>query len=291
MIAMDVQKVLKSGDGMLDLRIQLDIRQGEFVTLYGPSGAGKTSTLRMLAGLMRPDQGSLLVHGKTWFDSGRSAYCPPRERNIGFVFQDYALFPHMTVGENLRFALGKNRPATSIDRLVSLLSLQGLQEQKPATLSGGQQQRVALARALVQQPEILLLDEPLAALDLETRLRIQDHLHELHREFGLTTLLISHDAGEIMKLSDRVFVLENGRITNEGSPEAVFIRKKVSGKFQFTGKVLRIERQEVVYIVTVSVQASVVKVVADEADIRNLRVGDTVLLASKAFNPILYKLS
>ncbi len=149
---------------------------------------------------------------------------------------------------------------------------------------------MALARALVQQPKLLLLDEPLAALDLETRLTLQDYLFELHREFGLTTLLISHDVGEIMKLSGLVFQLADGRIAKKGPPGDIFLPKRVSGKFQFTGEVLKIEREEVVYVLTIRIQNTVVKVVAGEAEVRSLQVGDKVLVASKAFNPILYKL-
>jgi molybdate transport system ATP-binding protein len=291
MIEMDVQKNLQSAEGPMLLHIQFRIEKGCFATLYGPSGAGKTSTLKILSGLLAPDKGYLAVNGKTWYDSGRAVNRPPQERRIGFVFQDYALFPHMTVYQNLHFALGKKGDPAMLDRLIGMIALEGLGNRKPAELSGGQQQRVALARALVQQPELLLLDEPLAALDLETRLKLQDDLLELHREFGLTTLLISHDTGEIIKLADKVFVLEKGQVNREGTPGEIFASKWVSGKFRFTGEILQIERQEVVYIVTVRIQNSVVKVVADEEDVKSLQPGDKVLLAPKAFNPVLYKIT
>jgi molybdate transport system ATP-binding protein len=291
MIEMDVQKNLQSAEGPMLLHIQFRIEKGCFATLYGPSGAGKTSTLKILSGLLAPDKGYLAVNGKTWYDSGRAVNRPPQERRIGFVFQDYALFPHMTVYQNLHFALGKKGDPAMLDRLIGMIALEGLGNRKPAELSGGQQQRVALARALVQQPELLLLDEPLAALDLETRLKLQDDLLELHREFGLTTLLISHDTGEIIKLADKVFVLEKGQVNREGTPGEIFASKWISGKFRFTGEILQIDRQEVVYIVTVRIQNSVVKVVADEEDVKSLQPGDKILLVSKAFNPVLYKIT
>jgi molybdate transport system ATP-binding protein len=171
-----------------------------------------------------------------------------------------------------------------------LVALDDLQDRRPATLSGGQKQRVALARALVGKPELLLLDEPLSALDARIRARLQDAILALHREFGLTTLLISHDLGEIHKLSDHVVELERGSVLRQGSPEELFLQNRISGKFRFTGQVLSIEASGVVHIVTVLIQNQLVKVVAQEKEIRDLKVGDRVLVASKAFNPVLQKL-
>jgi molybdate transport system ATP-binding protein len=170
------------------------------------------------------------------------------------------------------------------------MELGELQDRKPETLSGGQKQRVALARALVQRPEILLLDEPLAALDIKIRLKLQDYLLKVHREFNLTTLLISHDLGEIIKLSNRVYLLEKGKISRQGSPTEVFVSSEISGKFKFTGEILRIEPQEVVFIVTILIETSVVKVIAQESEVRELKVGDKIMVASKAFNPVIFKI-
>jgi molybdate transport system ATP-binding protein len=291
MIDLDVQKELQATEGPMRLHVKLQLQPGSFSTLYGPSGAGKTSTLKILAGLLKPDQGILKVNGKTWIDTGNGIHLPPQKRRIGFVFQDYALFPHMTVLDNLRFALPRHGDTAIVKRLLEMTALEGLRNRLPGELSGGQQQRVALARALVQQPELLLLDEPLAALDLATRIRLQDSLAELHHEFGLTTLLVSHDPGEIIKLSSRVYWMESGQITQDGKPGDLFISSRISGKFQFIGEVLQIEKQEVIFIVTVRVQAQVVRVIAGKEDVQSLRIGDSVLLASKAFNPILYKIS
>lgn len=291
MIEIKIQKALKAASGEMNLDLDLAIEQGQFISLYGDSGVGKTSTLRILAGLLQPDAGHIKVDGTTWFDHQSKTNLAPQKRSIGMVFQDYALFPNMSVVQNLQFALGKNKQDGIVHRLVEVMELHGLKDQMPNTLSGGQQQRVALARAVVQQPKILLLDEPLSALDTKLRLKLQDYLAQIHREFNLTTLLISHDKGEIIKLSDRVFVLDNGKIVNQGTPEEVFINNRaLSGKFKFTGQVLKIEKQEVVHIVTVMIHNNIVKVVAQDSEIQDLNIGDEVMVASKAFNPIIYKI-
>ncbi len=290
MISCAIEKRLSAPGGEMHLDLELQIRKGELVTLYGESGAGKTSTLRMLAGLMTPDSGRIRVDGQVWYDSQQRRNLKPQLRNIGFVFQDYALFPHMTVRENLEFGAGKSN-AGVVSELIEMVALGDLQHRKPNTLSGGQKQRVALTRALVQRPKILLLDEPLSALDFKIRTKLQDDILRVHREFGLTTLLISHNLGEIHKLSDRVIELEQGRVLREGPPEDLFLSSRISGKFKFTGEVLKIEKEEVLFIVTVLVQNQVVKVVAQASDIEGLRIGDTVLVGSKAFNPVIYKLN
>jgi len=290
MIKIDIHKSLSASDGQMNLRIKCEIKKGELVTLYGESGAGKTSTLRILAGLLKPDKGVITVENASWVDTKNSSYLSPQNRNIGYVFQDYALFPNMTVLQNLEFASKKGQNKKVITDLIEMMELGDLQHRKPQTLSGGQQQRVALARALVRKPNILLLDEPLAALDYKIRLKLQDYITRIHNEYDLTTLLVSHDIGEIMKLSDRVFVLEQGKIVRKGIPNEIFSNKKVSGKFKFVGEVLKIEPQDVVVIVSVLIQNNVVKVVADKSEVQSLSIGDKVIVASKAFNPILYKI-
>lgn len=290
MIILDIQKKLQATNGDLNLDIQYTIEKGTFVTIYGASGVGKTSTLRMLAGLLQPDSGSITVNGLDWYNKDQKVNLKPQQRKVGVVFQDYALFPNMTVRENLEFALQKNQHTKRIDELISIVELGELVHRKPETLSGGQKQRVALARALVQEPEILLLDEPLSALDLKIRMKLQDYLLKIHRQYGLTTILISHDISEVVKLSDKVIVLENGTISKQGTPDQIFIDDDISGKFKFIGDVLKIEKQEVVYIITVLIQNSVVKVIAQDSEIEDLQIGDKVMVASKAFNPILYKI-
>ncbi len=289
MIQLNVSKSLDSVEGKINLRLNLQIEKGQFVTIYGESGAGKTSTLRMLAGLLQPDDGEVCVDNEVWFNKQNNIDRAPQKRKVAYVFQDYALFPHLTVKGNLEFAQ-TTKDTAYLEELILKMELGELINRKPATLSGGQKQRVALARALAQKPEILLLDEPLAALDIKIRLKLQEYLRQIHQDYNLTTILISHDLGEIIKLSDRVFVLEKGQIIKSGSPTEVFVDQQISGKFKFTGEVIKIEKQEVVYIVTVLIDQNVVKVIAQETEINNLKIGDKVMVASKAFNPLIYKI-
>ena len=290
MINLKVSKQLHAAEGKMILNLDLSIKEGQFVTLYGESGVGKTSTLRMLAGLLEPDSGLISVNGEPWYDSSQKVNIKPQKRQVGYVFQDYALFPNMTVLENLMFALQKGSDTSTIDELISIMELGDLKHRKPETLSGGQKQRVALARALVQKPKVLLLDEPLSALDIKIRLKLQDYILKIHRKYQLTTILISHDIGEIHKLSDLVFKIENGRISKSGSPTELFVDKNISGKFKFTGEVLNIQKQDVVYIVSVLIHQDVVQVIAQEDEIKDLQIGSRVMVASKAFNPVLYKM-
>ncbi|EAY27555.1 ATP-binding cassette domain-containing protein [Microscilla marina] len=291
MLEIQLNKTLMSAQGTMTLEVDTVIEPGKITTLFGESGAGKTSVLRMLAGLLKPDGGNIVVHGKVWYNAAQKIALQPQQRSIGYVFQDYALFPNMTVRQNLEFAFASKKIArqhqTQIDQLMELVALQALQHRKPHTLSGGQCQRVALARALVTQPDLLLLDEPLSALDQTMRQRLQDYLLQLHQKFSPTILLVSHDVGEIFKVSHQVLVLEHGRITQKGTPRQVFAQQQISGKFQVVGKVLDIVTEGVVYIVSVLAGNEVIKVVADASDITQLNPGDEVLVVSKAFNPLI----
>lgn len=286
-----LHKQLWSSAGAMHLEVSLEVKPGELVALFGESGAGKTSILRMLAGLMKPDTGQITVNEDTWFDHESGIDLKPQKRRIGFLFQDYALFPNMTVRQNLEFALHKGQNKNDVNHMLQLMELEALQHQRPHKLSGGQQQRVALARAMVGKPEVLLLDEPLSALDREMRGKLQEHILKVHREFELKTLLVSHDVSEVIKMADRVLVLSEGSITKEGKPAEVFAGTAVSGKFQFTGEVLRLEPQDFLVIVSVLVGNDLVRVVAEQSEVANLKTGDKVLLASKAFNPIIKKIT
>ncbi len=290
MIQISLQKKLQAANGKVSLQIDLDIKKGELITLYGESGVGKTSTLRMIAGLLEPDHGKVIVNNTTWLDTKNKINLKTQKRKIGFVFQEYALFPNMTVRKNLEYALQKNQDKNNIDELIEIVSLQELQHQKPIMLSGGQQQRVALARALVQKPEILLLDEPLAALDAKMRSKLQDYILKVHRQYELTTILVSHDIGEIIKLSDRVHLIKNGKIKTSGSPLDIFTSQHTSAKFTFVGEVISIQKEEVVYIVTVLIGTNVVKIIAQESEVEELEIGNKVMVASKAFNPMIQKI-
>lgn len=207
MVKIAVQKQL--GELLLDVNIQL--KQGEFVSLYGVSGAGKTSILRMLAGFVKPDSGYIIVNGHTWYDE--RVNMTPQKRHAGFVFQDYALFPNMTVRENIGFALQPGDPVSIVHELLEVTGLSALADRHTQQLSGGQKQRVALARAIAQRPALLLLDEPLSAIDRDMRVQLQDTLQEVHRRYKLTTIMVSHDVDEVVKLSDRVIHVADGKTT------------------------------------------------------------------------------
>lgn len=222
MLDIELYKKLHTAEGDMQLHINLQLQQGQFVTLYGPSGAGKTSVLRMLAGLMKPDAGYIKTSHGTWFND--KTHLPPQQRNIGFVFQDYALFPNMNVRENISFALNEKNNRI-VDELLDLAGLTMLSERKTDTLSGGQKQRVALARAMARKPALLLLDEPLSAIDRAMRLQLQTTLKDLHQRFNLTTVLVSHDMEEIVLLSDEVIHLAGGAIQHRCHPTVFFAQQ------------------------------------------------------------------
>jgi molybdate transport system ATP-binding protein len=291
MIELSINKKLLSPSGEMALQLTVDIEKGNFVTLYGKSGAGKTSTFRIIAGLLEADEGRIVVNGETWLDTSLGIKLKPQKRKVGFLFQDYALFPNMTVKENLEFATGKSQDGKIIKELVEIMELGELQSRKPETLSGGQKQRVALARSLVQRPKVLLLDEPLSALDMEMRLKLQPYILQVHKDYGLTTILISHDTSEILKMSDLMIVIDEGQIIKQGTPAEVFTHKEVSGKFQFVGEVISMERQDFIFIVSVLIGNELVKVISNESEVESLEIGDKVLVASKAFNPIIKKIT
>jgi len=213
---------LHGASGPFELDIRLQVERGSFNAIVGPSGAGKTTLLRLMAGLANPDSGSLRVGEHLWQDSTTKRFLATRYRPIGFVFQDYALFPNMSVRENLEYAIGRHHKPAEVKHLLEMVGLAQLQDARPDRLSGGQKQRLALIRALARQPDILMLDEPLSALDPDMRHALQDELKRLHTEFRTTTFLVSHDRSEILRLADRVIRLENGRVVFNGSPVEAF---------------------------------------------------------------------
>jgi molybdate transport system ATP-binding protein len=273
----------------LDLDVEMEIAAAESVTLFGESGTGKTTLLRMLAGLTAPDSGRIEVAGETWYDSGRGINLPPQRRSAGLVFQDYALFPNMTVRQNLAFALKRGKDPGRMEVILALMDLTQLADRSPETLSGGQKQRVALARALVSDPGILLLDEPLSALDQELRLKLQGEIAALQKSSGIPAILVSHDLGEIFRLSDRVLCLEGGRIRRAGTPGNIFAGSRMSNKIRLSGVVLEIQVADVVRVLTILVGREAVRVTLLPRDAEGLRVGDKVFLAAKAFNPMVFK--
>ena len=290
MIRATINKRLHGAQGEFELNASLEVAQGEFVALFGPSGVGKTTLLRCLAGLEQPEQGSVVVGGDTWFEGSQRINLAPQQRRAGYVFQDYALFPNMTVRGNLEFALRKGADKKRVDELLELMELGELQHRKPEVLSGGQKQRVALARALASEPSLLLLDEPLSALDASIRSRLQDEILRLQKHFGITAIIVSHDVGEVYKLANRVIVMDAGKIVQQGTPAAVFSTGQTSGKFRFTGEILAIEPMDVLFSLTVLVGNQIVRVVATHDEAAELHSGDRVMMVSKAFNPMVLKL-
>lgn len=289
MITVKAQKSVITSHGPLRLDVDFQISGQELVTLYGPSGVGKTTVLRMIAGLTNPEQGFIEVDGEVWFDSARGINMSVQQRQISFVFQDYNLFPNMTVRENLRYALKDRRDEPLIDEFLKMVDLAELSQRRPNTLSGGQKQRVALVRALLRKPKIFLLDEPLSALDLELRLKLQDEIFAIYQRFKIPTIFVTHDLSEIFKLAHHIMVMDQGRIVRSGTPAEIFGQDVLSGKFKFIGHILAMEKENFLYLVTVQIGNNLTKVVATEEEAKDWRVGDRVLVAAKAFNPLIVK--
>lgn len=226
--------------------VNLDIFAGEFLTLLGPSGSGKTTVLRMIAGFEKPDSGRIEIGGKD------VTQLPPYERDVNTVFQDYALFPHMDVISNIGYGLrvagvAKEERVSRAEQALEQVRLSGYGNRKPAQLSGGQRQRVALARALVNQPSVLLLDEPLGALDLKLREQMQIELKELQKEVGITFIFVTHDQEEALTMSDRIAVFNQGNIEQLGTPREVYANPKSRFVSEFVGQTnkIRIEGNEI----------------------------------------------
>jgi putative spermidine/putrescine transport system ATP-binding protein len=214
--------------------VSLEIGEGEFFALLGPSGSGKTTCLRLIAGFEQPTSGHIEIAGVT------AEGVPPYKRNVNTVFQDYALFPHMTVLDNVAYGLmvrgvGKSERYAEAEKALALVALPGYGQRRPSQLSGGQRQRVALARALVNKPRVLLLDEPLGALDLKLREQMQVELKALQRNLGITFVFVTHDQGEALSMADRVAIFNNGKIVQAGTPEDVYERPRVKFVADFVG--------------------------------------------------------
>ncbi|WP_345994066.1 ATP-binding cassette domain-containing protein [Sulfurimonas sp. HSL-1716] len=279
MIKLDIQKTLYTTNGHVDLDIDIAIKKNEFVALSGVSGSGKTTLLRILAGL-ETAKGEIDVFGSKWLDLKKAL--PPQERGIGFVFQDYALFLNMTVLQNLLFV---SKDAKLASHLLELTGLSELKERYPAMLSGGQRQRVSLCRALMKRPKILLMDEPLSALDPEMRTKLQHDILRLHKEFDTTTIMVSHDPSEMYRLATRVLVLEHGKIIKDGLAKDVLLKTSGSQKFTLQGELLEIKKADVIYIAIVAIGQQIVEIVLDSNEAKSFQPGQTVQVSTKAFSP------
>jgi molybdate transport system ATP-binding protein len=281
MIELDIYKSLQGSAGEMELKIKLSVKEHDFVALAGESGSGKTSLLRILAGL-ESARGEISVSGELWLSDAESL--PVQQRKIGFVFQDYALFPNMSVEQNLLYVAKEKALAK---HLLELTELYALKDRLPHTLSGGQKQRVALCRALMAKPKLLLMDEPLSALDPQMRARLQHDIVKLHREFGTTTIMVSHDPAEIYRLAKRVIVLEQGKIIQDATAKEVFLKTRGSQKFSLRGELLEIIKADVIYIAIVAIGQQIVEIVLDAEEAKSFTVGDSVEVNTKAFSPTL----
>jgi molybdate transport system ATP-binding protein len=285
MLKIDINKKLHGSKGEMNLEVNLDIKKNDFVALSGLSGSGKTSLLRILAGLEK-STGSIHVNDEIWQD--KKKVLPPQKRKIGFVFQDYALFANMSVEENLLY-VKKDKHLSN--KLLEMSELCSLKKRLPNSLSGGQKQRVSLCRAMMNSPKLLLMDEPLSALDVDMRTKLQNEILTLHKEFGTTTIMVSHDPSEIYRLASRVVVLDQGKIINDGLPKDILLKTKGSQKFSFEGELLDIKKVDVIYVAIVAIGQQLVEIVVSSAESKNLKIGSKVQVGTKAFIPTISQIN
>ena len=279
MINIDIKKELHGSNGKMNLDVNLEIKNGEFLALAGLSGSGKTTLLRILAGLESAN-GIINIDNNIWLND---KFClAPQKREIGFVFQDYALFPNFSIIDNLLYVKKDKELA---NHLLKITELEELKNRLPQTLSGGQKQRVSLCRALMNRPKLLLMDEPLSALDPEMRTKLQSEILTLHKEFNTTTIMVSHDPSEIYRLANRIVVLNYGQIINDGTPKDILLKTKGSQKFSFEGELLDIIKVDVIHVAIVSIGQQLVEVVVGKNEMENLTIGQKVSLSTKAFTP------
>ncbi|MFW2568003.1 ABC transporter ATP-binding protein [Aliarcobacter butzleri] len=279
MIEIKINKPLHGSNGTMNLDIDLNINKGEFVALSGLSGSGKTTLLRILAGLENAT-GTLKIDNEYWLNEKYSK--DSQKRDIGFVFQDYALFPNFTILQNLLYVKKDKELAK---HLLDMTDMYELKDRYPNSLSGGQKQRVSLCRALMNKPKLLLMDEPLSALDPQMRTKLQNEILTLHKEFNTTTIMVSHDPSEMYRLASRVLVLDYGKIVNDGLPKDILLKTKGSQKFSFEGELLDIVRVDVIDIAIISIGQQLVEIVLTKEESKTLKIGQKVNVSTKAFTP------
>ena len=282
MLHLDIQKTLHGNLGAMELSISFSVKEHEFVAISGPSGSGKTTLLRILAGLEEAS-GTIEVDGTKWLDKDFSL--PPQKRGIGFVFQDYALFANMSVLENLLF-VKKDKALAS--HLLKITELTELSHRMPNSLSGGQKQRVALCRAFMRRPKLLLMDEPLSALDPLMRKKLQHDILTLHKEFGTTSIMVSHDPSEIYTLASRVIELKYGKIIQDTSPKEKLLKTKGAQQFSLRGELLDIQLSDDIYIAVVAIGEQIVEVALEKEN--KFQIGEQVQILIKEFGPALSKI-
>jgi molybdate transport system ATP-binding protein len=280
LIKINIKKQLHGASGDMNLDVDLQIKSNDFIALIGQSGSGKTTMLRVLAGLEKSD-GLIKVDSTVWQDN--KTFLPPQKRKIGFVFQDYALFPNLSVEENLLYV---NKDLTLAKELLALTELSELKNRMSNTLSGGQKQRVSLCRAMMNRPKLLLMDEPLSALDPNMRLKLQHEILLLHKKFETTTIMVSHDLSEIYKLSNQLIELQNGKVIKYGDTKKLLLDSTNSQKFSFQGEIIDIKKVDVINIAVISIGQQLVEVVLSSQEAQNLTIGQNITVGTKAFTPI-----
>lgn len=287
MIRISIRKKLALADGKDHLSIDAAVKRGECVAIFGKSGAGKTSLLRIIAGLLKPETGFISSDDEIWLDTEKKINLPVQKRNIGFVFQDLALFPNMTVLENLQYALRSKSDGKRIDDLLKMVNIENLANRKPDTLSGGQRQRVAICRALAAKPELLLLDEPFSSLDMDMRQHLREDLLKLHQTLEMTTLLVTHDLADVYHLADKVMVIDQGSVVKAGKPEEVFNTENTEGTIQIQGEILHIRSEGEVHIAEILTGHTITKIEITEEEKNSLKPGMKVLICSGIFEPVI----
>ncbi|EGV1264161.1 sulfate/molybdate ABC transporter ATP-binding protein [Campylobacter coli] len=288
MIKIDIKLPINTAKGKKQLELNTCLKANEITAIFGESGAGKTTLLKIIAGIIKPEFGRIEVEDELWLDTQKNVNLAIQKRKIGFVFQDYALFPNMSVKENISYAATSKQKA---EELLSLMNLENLAKIYPKNLSGGQAQRVALARALAREPQILLLDEPLSALDFKMRSFLQDELVKILQHFKITTLLVSHDLAEIYKLSHRILELSDGKIIKDARTNEFFTSSNLSAKLRLSATLLEMKKSDILVIFTLLLNQDIVKITLSEEEFlksyKDVKIGDTLLLSIKAFNPII----
>ncbi|HED7360747.1 TPA: sulfate/molybdate ABC transporter ATP-binding protein [Campylobacter coli] len=288
MIKIDIKLPINTAKGKKQLELNTCLKANEITAIFGESGAGKTTLLKIIAGIIKPEFGRIEVEDELWLDTQKNINLSIQKRKIGFVFQDYALFPNMSIKENISYAATSKQKA---EELLSLMNLENLAKIYPKNLSGGQAQRVALARALAREPQILLLDEPLSALDFKMRSFLQDELVKILQHFKITTLLVSHDLAEIYKLSHRILELSDGKIIKDARTNEFFTSSNLSAKLRLSATLLEMKKSDILVIFTLLLNQDIVKITLSEEEFlksyKDVKIGDTLLLSIKAFNPII----
>jgi len=287
LLVVDLQKKWHS----FQLNVTFKIPPGKVTVLFGPSGAGKSSILHFVSGLATADNGSIRNGNDIWFDKKNNINLSPQYRSVGYVFQDYALFPHLTVEKNVLYGAKERHSGDKAKELLAIVGLSGYERYYPSQLSGGQKQRIALIRALAREPDLLLMDEPLSAVDWHTRRQLQDDLKRILHQLNVTTLYVTHDIPETYKMADNVVVIHSGNAIKQGTPEEVFLGKRLSTRVQLAGKVIDIEYDTIMAIVTILHAEQYFKTLIDTEEVQrlNLKIGDDVIIGAKSSDVVLFK--